>query len=285
MTMKVLEEAHATLSALAPPNNMPSDCNGWKPTFVAANTVPKLKMLITGPPGVGKTTLAGSASLCAEMSPVLFVSLEGGTRSISEPLEGFVDPAKISVTEFAGLGELDRLLEWLSTTGHGYKTAVLDSASDMQEHLIDLWQGQLMPRGEEGIPDPEKADKAIMRVFGKTTDGMRERIRKLRDLPMHVLLICGEANNFDNPKAAVAQRYPALMPKLRGSIVGYVDISARLYIKPGQPGDVESTRLLLCTPTNTDVCVKDRSPGGKLGKIIEDPTMSKIMALLAGKEA
>lgn len=264
------------------PTPTPADRNGWKPTFVKPDTTPRLKALWYGPPGVGKTTLAASASLCPEMSPVLFISMEGGTLAISEPLEGFVNPDNIRVTEFAGLGELDRLLEWLATTNHGYKTIVFDSISDMQEHLIDAWQKIMLPRGEEGLPDISQSDKAQMRVFGKTTDGMRERLRKMRDLPSHVLFISGEADTSGNPTKTVFQRYPALMPKLRQSVIGYVDVVARLYIKPGETGDVESTRLLLCTPTNETIA-KDRSPGGKLGKIIIDPTMSKIMALLTGK--
>jgi guanylate kinase len=259
-----------------------ADRNGWRPVFVAPNAVPRLKMLVYGPPGVGKTTLAASSSLCEEMAPVLFISLEGGTLAISETLEGFVDPAGITVTEFAGLGELDRLLEWLATVDHGYKTVVFDSISDMQEHLIDAWQKIMLPRGEEGLPDINQADKAQMRVFGKTTDSMRERLRKLRDLPCHVLFVSGEADTSGNTQKMLFQRYPALMPKIRQSVIGYMDVVARLYIKPGEAGGVESTRLLLCTPTN-ETTAKDRSPGGKLGKIIEDPTMVKITALLKGK--
>ena len=259
----------------------PKDRNRWSPTFVAPSNVPKLKMVVYGPPGVGKTTLAASASLEPEMSPVLFISLEGGTLAISESLEGFIDPANIQITEFDGLGELDRLLEWLSTTDHGFKTVVFDSISDMQEHLIDLWQRVMLPKTEEGLPDLTKADKAQMRVFGKTTDSVRERLRKLRDLPAHVILVSGEADTSGDPNKAF-QRYPALMPKLRQSVIGYVDIVARLYIKPGESGDVESTRLMLCTPTNETIA-KDRSPGGKLGKLIVDPTMSKVWGLLTGK--
>ncbi len=264
---------------------LPADRNGWTPTFVLPNAVPKLKMLISGSPGVGKTTLGGSATLCPDMCPVIFASLEGGTLSISEPLDGFVDPSpdKLRIVEIGGLGELDRLMEWLETTSHGFKTIVFDSASDMQENLIELWQAQMTPKDKEGLPDNAQIEKAQQRMYSRVTDGMRERIRRLRDLDMHVLLLCGEADNFENPKASANQRYPALMPKLRKSVVGYVDVSARLYIRPGEAGGVESERLLLCTPTATDVCCKDRSPGGKLGKVIVDPTMSKIMALLAGK--
>jgi hypothetical protein len=257
------------------------DRNGWSPTFVAADTVTKLKFLVYGPPGTGKTTLAASASLVPEMSPVIFISLEGGTLAISEHLEGFVDPANIRVTEFEGLGELDRLLEWLNTTNHGFKTVVFDSISDMQESLIDAWQKIMMPKGEEGLPDLSAADKAQMRMFSKTTDSMRERLRKLRDLPMHVVLVSGEADTGGDDKKPF-KRYPALMPKLRMSTIGYMDVVSRLYIKPGESGDVDSTRLLLCTPTNETIA-KDRTPGGKLGKVITDPTMTKIWQAVTRK--
>src|SRR5688572_21297820 len=40
-------------------------------------------MMIYGPPGVGKTVLCGSAAEVIEMSPVLFVDVEGGTLSVS----------------------------------------------------------------------------------------------------------------------------------------------------------------------------------------------------------
>lgn len=257
------------------------DRNGWAPAFVPPGTAVKLKFMVYGPPGTGKTTLAASASLVPEMSPLLFISLEGGTLAISEPLEGFVNPDNIKVTEFEGLGELDRLLEWLATTDHGFKTVVFDSISDMQECLIDMWQRIMTPRGEEGLPDLSAADRAQMRMFSKTTDGMRERLRKLRDLPMHVLLVSGEADTSGDDKKQF-KRYPAMMPKLRMSAIGYMDVVARLYIKPGESGDVDSTRLLLCTPTNETIA-KDRTPGGKLGKVITDPTMTKIWQAVTRK--
>lgn len=273
----------AAKSSLETVTEIVADRNGWKPTFVVPGTAPKLKLLVYGPPGVGKTTLAASASLSPEMSPVLFISLEGGTLAISENLEGFIDTGNITVTEFAGLGQLDKLLEWLSTVPHGYKTIVFDSISDMQEHLIDAWQKLMLPRGEEGLPDFNAAEKATMRVFGKTTDSMRERLRKLRDLPANVIFVSGEADSSGSTVQRAFMRYPALMPKIRQSVIGYMDVVARLYIKPGEAGDVESTRLLLCTPTQ-ETTAKDRSPGGKLGKIIVDPTMVKIIALLKGLE-
>ena len=45
--------------------------------------IPKLKVLLYGPSGTGKTSLASTASTVDEISPVLYVDLERGTAPAS----------------------------------------------------------------------------------------------------------------------------------------------------------------------------------------------------------
>ncbi len=42
-----------------------------------------LKLLVYGQPGSGKTYLAGTATKVPELSPVLFIDVEGGTKTLT----------------------------------------------------------------------------------------------------------------------------------------------------------------------------------------------------------
>ena len=53
-----------------------------------ASSVPHyLKLLVYGPPAVGKTTLAGTAEDHEDMAPVLLCNIEGGELSVKNRLD------------------------------------------------------------------------------------------------------------------------------------------------------------------------------------------------------
>lgn len=254
---------------------------GWQPSVIPPGDA-WLKILIYGQPGVGKTSLAASSSLVETMSPVLFVSAECGHLAISEDVPELVDAGRITATPFQGFGELDVLLAWLERGDHTYKTIVFDSLSDVQESMAQMWSDRLAPNAPGGLPDVVEEEKVTLRVIKHTTNGLRERLRAMRDLPMHVIWVAAEADTASDPNSRAFSRFPALYPKLRMSAIGYVDVVARLYIAAGEAGGPDATRLLLCWPT-ADTVAKDRSPAGKLGRLIKEPTMQKIWSAITRK--
>ena len=259
--------------------------SGWHPVmFTPSPSEYRIKMLVYGPPGIGKTTLAGTASTCEAMAPVLIISAEAGEMSISEDIPGLIDTSKISITRFTTLGELERLFEWLATEDHGFKTVVLDSISELEVQTVQAWQAVLNPK-EEGIPNLEKDKQMGFKIFGRATDTLRTHLRKFRDLPMHVIFTAHEKIPGDGD--AVTPQRPSLMPKFCESVIGYVDILGYMKVVfPKVTEGEESTeepqgvRVLLVQPTDSRRA-KDRSPGGKLGVGVREPTMAKIWDRLA----
>ena len=85
-----------------------------------------LRMLLWGPPGAGKTWLAASAVDVEEMSPVAFINLDRGTKTIRtrQGISVFTLPTSHSAD---GWEELKKLTDWLLTKDHGFKTVIFDS--------------------------------------------------------------------------------------------------------------------------------------------------------------
>ena len=86
-----------------------------------------LSIFVYGPPGVGKTVLAGTSDDSPNTSPVIVADIEGGTRSIRK--RKGIDVKPIRSTE--DLVELHRQL--LTENDGYYKTCVIDSLTELQK--------------------------------------------------------------------------------------------------------------------------------------------------------
>lgn len=237
----------------------------------------KLKALIYGGAGVGKTTLAASASTCENMSPVLYITVEGGEMSITESLPHLgIDIDKIQFTTFANMAELSKLITWLNTAEHPFKTVVLDSLTELQAGVVETYAKLYIPRSETGIPNTEADKRMWQKIYGKATEMLREKCRAFRDLPCHVIFIAHDKENEETKKIA-----PALMPAFTKSLEGYLDEVWYLFMRSSKE-DEAPTRNILTQPTPR-VTAKDRSPGGKLGRVMENPTMRTIYTKLTTK--
>ena len=85
-------------------------------------------ILVYGVSGVGKTTLAGSASAVPDLSPVLFVDVEGGTLSLAGTYP------KVEVVPVQSFMDIQKIYDELyKTGGSGYRTVILDSLTEAQK--------------------------------------------------------------------------------------------------------------------------------------------------------
>lgn len=240
-----------------------------------------LKMLVYGPPGVGKTTLSGSAQAVAEMQEALVVNAEAGTLALTDPKVLGVTTLP-AIVNFDVWGSLATIHTSLKAGNHPYKTVVIDSLSELQKYNLD-YVVATTPRDKR-----KDEDDIFVEDYGKSTKMMRRTMRNFRDLPMHVIYICHDAPT--NSKVENSKIGPALTPAFMKSALGMVDVVGYMYASEKEVGKtsedkpiVETVRKLLTKPT-LRYEAKDRSPGGKLPKIMENPTMKEIMDYITGRK-
>jgi len=238
-----------------------------------------LKILLYGDPGVGKTTLAASAAAVPSMSEVLVVNIEGGVLAISDP-SIYGAKAVPDTIDFTGFGLLQTIFSALARGGHNYKTVVIDSLSELVKYNLDDIVKKKMDAGAKNRDE----DEVFLEDYGTMTKQMRRVVRMFRDLPMHVIYTCHAAPTSLDADAKVG---PDLSNKLRSSVVGYMDVVGYVYMGSktetvdGKEQNVP-VRKLLTSPVGKFIA-KDRSPGQRLGMVLDNPTMTVIMEKIQGK--
>lgn len=230
----------------------------------------KIKALIYGPPGAGKTTLAASAHAHKSMGPVLFCNVEGGTMAITDPAT-YGAKTIPDVVDFKSFAELDKVFLHLLKNPGVYNTLVIDSVSELQKFNVDAIVQAKIDKGGKNRDE----DDIFLEDYGTSAKQMRRVLRKFRDLPMHVILTCHDMPYSKEDNAPIG---PALTPALRGSVLGYMDIVGYMFTdseKDAATKETVITHKLLTRPAGRWVA-KDRSPGMRLGTIITNPTFSII---------
>jgi hypothetical protein len=143
------------------------------------------KVVLYGPPGSGKTTMG------ATFPSVLFLSAESGLLSVRDK--------DIDVWTINGWEDLEEAYDYLRKGGHGYKSVVIDSLTEVQkklaEHIIKKFPGKRR----------DYEDLMSQSDWGYAIDKLRKMCRAFRDLPMNVVFIAldqqeqGEAETITKP--------------------------------------------------------------------------------------
>ncbi len=170
----------------------------------------QFKMLLYGPPGSGKTTLAGSAP-----RPI-FLDTEGGLVPLRHRQDLLA--ARIQSTE-----DFSAAYAWLLENQDQYDTVVVDSLSQLQSVCLDSYMKHVVQtQSSRDINEVELRDWSV------NTQQMRRIIRAVRNLPKHIIFVALEDQREDN--MGIVRMGPALTPKVAHEAMAAVDTIGRLVV-------------------------------------------------------
>lgn len=264
------EEAQGTI-----PSRLTLSSIGGLKVRKPSDKLPYLNAMVYGESGVGKTLLAGTAAYVEELSPVLFIDVEGGTTTLSH----FGEDAQISIVPDP---DEDRPLRWpdlqkiyndLYTGNHPYKTVVIDSLTEMQKLAMNTvlnGVGKMTFEAEGNLPE--------FKDWHINTEQMRRLVRAFRDLPINT--ICTAlADEVADPRTARSDnprmlKRPSFTKKLAQEIPAFFDLVFYLYSK--QRG--ESNIRYIQTDKDNNVVAKCRVRGVPMH--VTNPDMETLYNML-----
>lgn len=222
------------------------------------------------------------------------LDMEGGASAIrskanaitAEDLgkKGFKpSPKDVDVLRVKTWDEFDGLVVTLEE-GAWYKTVVVDSLTEV--NYLCLNQIVEAAAAKSSSRDPDSIE---LQDYQKLSTRMRRTIRAFRDLEAHVVLVAG-VNEREHTQTKLQWRVPDLTGRLVWELPGLIDILGLLETEEtpvpadedteaAENGEVRIDRVLYTYPS-TDWLAKDRSEGGMLGGVVENPTLPILLDLL-----
>jgi hypothetical protein len=224
--------------------------------------IPPPNMLLYGPNGAGKTYFAGTAN-------ALIVDVEQGSTTLAAA------GIKVPVWKLTKFEEINEVYEYLrKDAGKTHSAVAIDSYTDLTAKGLET----VVDEAEERDPD-RLTDAAELRDHGRVTLKLGRVLRRFRDLPIPVILICA----VREPDEQDVRYRPHLPRGVRIQAQDYTDMIGYLSVveTKDDEGKVVSIdrKLLFYSPSGAIIC-RDRygvftAETGRRG--LTNPAWSDIM--------
>lgn len=277
-------------------------------------------ILVYGDFGSGKTHLAATAALVPEMLDVLYISLEGGEKTLKEIQRQMkakgVDPARLMVIPVTSYKQYSYVFEFLKTHIQ-FRDAGDDDRLRQLEAQVKGYPAEILRDVEklcELIPNPLKIKTVIndsiteaqkycmyqllgidpakqkldaepdapqFAEWGRSREMIQFLVRRFRDLPVHSIFIAGHNVEQDAKKQF---HYDLMLPgQLAKDVRGLVDTVGYLMAIPMEGGNIG--RRLFLVPgmySGAHLAAKHRYGSNLKGLWVDNPNMQMLYDL--GKE-
>lgn len=232
----------------------------------------KLKALIYGKPGMGKTSLAATAREHPDMSPILYADLEGGLLSVAD-----YGIDHVSIRQSADMEELYWALNRRDESVAQYKTLIIDSGSVLASRILTEWAQRNMERQQRrGKAHDRTIDDVELGDYGKTTVQVVRLFSWFLDLPIHIIITAIEKEQLskgDNPVVQAVR--PMFTDALGSRLMGMVDHVWYLY-----KDDNERRYLLTRQQGIYEAKTRGAAFQETIGSIVTDPNLATLYSQL-----
>lgn len=231
----------------------------------------RIKCLIYGPAGQGKTHFLGTASMDERTAPILILDFEGGVLSTLEGLPGYKETW--DYMQIRSWADYNKAFERLDKNEEGFRCVAVDSISET--HKFALYN--IIEKEEDRRKNPDLIEQGD---YGTASVQINRLVRSFRDLPMHVFFTA-HAKDETDPREGLVKK-PMMAGRVAEEVPGMMEVVGYLAWTEDEEGEMKRTLLLQNWPK---VRVKVRTPWGKEAPDeIYDPTVTTLLDTLFYEE-
>lgn len=231
----------------------------------------KIKALIFGPPGHGKTHFLGTAVFDERTSPICILDFDGGVLDVLTGLPGEgTDWVSIPIKTWE---DYNAAYERLKTNDEGFKSCAIDSLSETHifalMHILDENEVRRKAKGD----NPDMLQQAD---YGVGLIQLRRLVRYFRDLPVHTFYTAHHKDDVVPKEGLVTM--VNLAGKAAIEVPGLMTVTGYLALSDDDEGNTQRVLLL---QNYAKIRTKVRTPWGVTSPDeIVDPTVTSLLDAL-----
>lgn len=234
-------------------------------------TFEKLKLLVYSDTNVGKTVLAGSIVKVTGVQRALYLDIGANTSSLSSFGYNLDALTMVRIDGFTkGEGNLFvDVLNYVVANPDAFDALVIDNATNLQPFMIQ----EILTATGKSEPD--------LKVWGKLATSWRTVAKKIKDLPIHVIMAASEKGDVDDD-TGVTRTVPGLVGKFAKEVIGYFDIVGRLVTVKDDDGNLHR---VIAFEGDDSFVARDNTRALKTerGRYLVDTDLADIFELITSK--